>query len=283
MDVSPAVRIGCQANAWQREFPIKQDLDKTLAQMAAAGYEGTELPVWSIADLHDPSAVRDLLARHSLDFASIHVGGNFHDPAVFREQTLPFARDGAFCAAAAGAYGVVVSAAPKLAANASPGEYKRKKSDELRHQTAHLAGLAEMHRDLGLITYYHNHVVEFSHDHEEVRSILEVDSALLNLCFDIGNAATVVPGSALLETMTHYWDCIGYLHYKDIKGDTLAEALGEGEIEFDAVGVLARTRKIRGWAVAEIEPAEGMVATRSVLEDARLSCALIRRTHSAEG
>ena len=48
------------------------------------------------------------------------------------------------------------------------------------------------------------------------------------------------------------------------------------EIDFTPVGGLAHTQGFKGWASAEIEPARGMVAERSVLEDARLSCRFIR-------
>ena len=285
-----SIRVGCQANAWQREFQVKERLGEALTQMAAAGYEGAELPVWSIADLDQPGQVRDLLAQHRLAFIAIHIGGNFYEDAAFQEQALPAVRSAAECAAAAGAHSMVISAAAKRAplttvpfqgeaaaqVPAPAPQHARKSAGELRTQAANLREVAKFDHDLGLTTYYHNHFTEFEHGGEEMESILEIDLQLLSLCFDIGNAARGLSGDALREAMARSWDRIGYLHFKDIKGDTLAEALGDGEIDFAPVGELARARGFQGWASAEIEPARGMVAHRSVLEDARLSCQFIR-------
>ena len=288
-----AIRVGCQANAWQREFKLqdgRDKLDEALRQMAAAGYEGAELPLWSIPDLERPEEVRDLLAHHNLAFIAIHVGGTFYEDAPFHDQTLPTAERAARCAAAAGAESIVLSAAGKRAPlttvpfdaarphPTTPPAHTRKSPDELRTQRDNLAHVAKLNRDLGLATHYHNHVAEFDDDFEELRSILEVDPALLSLCFDIGNAARPLPGAALVSCMERFWDRIGYLHFKDIRGDTLAESLGEGEIDFAPIGALARRRGFCGWAAAEIEPARGMVAHRSVAEDARLSARFIRAT-----
>lgn len=290
------VRVGCQANAWQREFKLQERLPEALRQMAAAGFQGAELPVWSIPSLDEPAAVRDLLAEHGLAFIAVHVGGNFYDTAIYKEKTLPVVRRAAACAAAAGAEGMVISAAakqaplhtvpfdaskggaPAPAAQAAATGHARKSAEELRAQRDALAEVARVHRDLGLATYYHNHFTEFEHHAEELGSILEVAPGLLSLCFDIGNAARALPGTALPAAMARYWDRIGYLHFKDILGETLAEALGDGEIDFGPIGQLARERGFRGWASAEIEPARGMVANRTVLEDARLSAGFIRQT-----
>jgi inosose dehydratase len=289
MSQTGAVRVGCQANAWQREFKVQEHLAEALRQMSAAGYEGAELPVWSISDLAQPQAVRDLLAQHNLSFIAIHVGATFYDGAGFRDQALPALRRAAACASAAGAQGMVVSAAAKRAplttvpfdrnnpAGHPPApQHERKTAAELRTQRDNLAEAARINHDAGLTTWYHNHFVEFDHDFEELNSILEIEPDLLSLCFDIGNAARALPGAALGSAVERYWDRIGYLHFKDIKGETLAEALGEGEIDFAPIGRLAQQRGFRGWATAEIEPARGMVASRSVAEDARLSCQFIR-------
>jgi inosose dehydratase len=285
------VRVGCQANAWQRELKVQERLPDVLRAIAGAGYEGVELPAWSIPSLEDPAPVRELLAAAGLAPIAIHVGGVFHEDAPFREKALPLARRAAACAAALGAEGIVVSAAAKRAplttvpfdpkdANAAhtrPPAHERKDAAELALQRENLSAVARLDHDLGLKTYYHNHFTEFAHDDEELRSILDVEPALLSLCFDIGNAARALQGDALAAAMERHWGRIGYLHFKDPKGDTLAESLGEGDVDFQPVSDIVRRRGFRGWATAEIEPAAGMVVHRSVAEDARLSCDFIRR------
>lgn len=283
-----AVRVGCQLNAWQRELKVQEHLPEVLRQAAAAGYQGVELPVWSIPDLENPAPVRALLAEHRLAPIALHVGGVFHEESPYREKALPLARRAAACAAALGAEGIVISAAAKKAPlttvpfdprnpHTRPPTHEQKTADELRVQTHHLSEMARLHHEHGLVTYYHNHFTEFGNGEEELRAILSVDPAHLSLCFDIGNAARALDAVALRGTMERHWERIGYLHFKDIKGESLAEALGEGDVDFGPVGALARSNGFRGWATAEIEPAAGMVATRSVAEDARLSCDFIRR------
>ena len=290
---APTIRVGIQANAWQRELPVKDHLPDVLRQIAAAGYEGVELPAWSF-DLEHPGPIRDLLASHRLIPIAIHVGGNFYDPTVFRETALPLARRAAAAAAALGAESIVVSAAAKNAAlttvpfdpnrpnAAHPPRptHARKTAAELRTQTEHLTEVARLNHDLGLATHYHNHAAEFAHEDEELRAILEIDPSLLSLCFDIGNAARALQGEALTAALQRYWPRIAYLHFKDPKGDTLAETLGEGDLDFAPIGALATRLGFHGWATAEIEPAPNMLATRPVAEDARLAAHFIRHTLS---
>ena len=54
-------------------------------------------------------------------------------------------------------------------------------------------------------------------------------------------------------------------------------------MDFGPIGALAREHGFGGWATAEIEPAAGMVAERTVAEDARLSCQFIRQTLGVPG
>jgi len=276
----PVIRIGCQANAWEREAPLRErrpeHFAETLRQLAVAGYEGVELPAWTIPDLDQPPAVRELLERYSLALAAVHVAGVFWDRASFTDGVLPLARQAGACAAGAGAENVLVSAFPKRSAGQAGAV--RKTADELRLQAYHLGEVARLNQELGLRTFYHNHYEEFLHGEEELQSILAIDPSLLNLAFDTANAARALPGDALVDAMGRHWARTGYLHFKDMAGTILVEALGDGEIDFDAIGVLIRERGFSGWVVAEIEPAPGMVTNRTVLEDAGLSCAFIRST-----
>ncbi|HEV2126575.1 MAG TPA: hypothetical protein VGW38_27770, partial [Chloroflexota bacterium] len=170
------VRVGCQANAWQREMKVQENLSEVLRQIAQAGYDGVELPAWSFPDLDRPQPVRDLVAQYGLAPIAIHLGGNFYEEATFRETTLPAARRTAAAAAAIGAEGVVLSAAAKRAplttvpfdaanpqaAHARPAPtHERKSAEELQIQATNLAEVARLQRDLGLATYYHNHFTEF--------------------------------------------------------------------------------------------------------------------------
>ncbi|MBI3969990.1 MAG: TIM barrel protein [Chloroflexi bacterium] len=282
------IRVGCQANAWERRVRFGAGaesaalVDQALAETAAAGYVGTELPTRAVADLGRPGDLRALVARHGLTLIGLHLGGTFYDDAVYREKSLPALRAAAACAAAAGAEGMVVSGAPKRAPSPTPGvrgATLRKTTEEVRAQTRNLTELGRLYRDLGLRLWYHNHGHEFEYDREDLHSILDVDTGLLSLCFDMGNAARVVTLERLMETMEQLWDRIGYLHYRDIIGKRSPEALGDGDLDFDEIGRLARSRAFSGWAVAELGPGSSAADyARSPMEDARISCEVMRRT-----
>ena len=124
---SGRVRLGCQANAWERteRFGAGAEsaahVDLVMAETAAAGYDGTELPARAVADLGRPQDLRAPVARHGLTLIGLHLGGAFYDDAMYGQKSLPALREAAACAAAAGAEGMVVSGAAKRAPSPTPG------------------------------------------------------------------------------------------------------------------------------------------------------------------
>ena len=267
----PSITLGCQANAWQREFPIRDDLGRALAELRAAGFVGAEIGAGFLTNLDDPAPVRALLDQHGLRFAAIHLGGVMYDRTIQRERTLPAIRQAAWFAHQVGAEGALLSTAAKRDSPLTADE-----------QEATIEGLREAARILqaqGLPAYYHNHAYEFADGASVLQHILDgVPADLLNLAFDTANASQEVPSAQVPEFIHRFAPRIGYLHYKDHRGGTLVEALGEGEIDFAAVGQTVQDIGYSGWVVAEIEQGHGMVATRGVAEDARRSYALMRQT-----
>lgn len=263
--------LGCQANAWQREFAIRDDMDRALGQLRAAGYVGAEIGAGFFTSLDDGAWLKDLLAKHRLRYAAIHLGGVMYDRSVQRERTLPAIRQAARFARQAGAEGALISTGAKREGPLTAEEH-----------AANIDGLKEaahILREHGLPAYYHNHAYEFADGARVLQSILDgVPADLLNLAFDTANASQDIPAAQVPEVIRRFASRIGYLHYKDHRGGTLVEALGEGEIDFAAVGRVVREIGYAGWVVAEIEQGPGMVATRPVAEDARRSYDLLRRT-----
>ena len=77
--------------------------------------------------------------------------------------------------------------------------------------------------------------------------------------------------------MDQLWARIGYLHYRDLVGRRSPEALGDGTLDFEAIGQFATSRGFSGWAVVELDSAVGGY-TRTPLENVRISCEIMRRT-----
>ena len=278
-----AVRLGIQLNNWQRELDLRttswDKLDAALGQVVEAGFAGAEVPNWSVPDLKEPARLRDLFARHGAALISMHYGGPFYDAERYRTDLLPRGRLVAECAAAAGAEALVVSGAAKRFQGEPPGLREGKVPDEWRIQAENLADFARVLRGLGLRTWYHNHNQQFEYDAAEMESILQAPADLIGLCVDVGHAAQAMAQDRLLAWLARRWDRIGCLHYKDVDAEgKIVEAVGDGVIDWAAIGRLARERHFVGWAVAELDSGRGGAPSRTPLEDARRSHALMART-----
>ncbi len=279
------IQIGIQANAWLREFPIAENLDTVLRQIAESGYRGVEIGYHFLAGgrfnairpggappagdrdvtaIPDPAEVGALITDHGLELAALHTGGNFHAEDIAREQTLPNLEVIATFAESIGCPHILISPAAKQDGPKTP--------QELEVQNRIFAEACALFAAHGAHCYQHTHGPELENDFREVRHILELDPALISLAYDIANAARVIGPVGAVDFIETFRSRIGYVHYKDCRSDgVLVEAIGEGAIDWHAVATNLRSIDYSGWVVVEIEPGHGMEAHRSVLEDATLS------------
>lgn len=286
------IQVGIQANAWLREFPIAENLDIVLQQIAESGYSGVEIGYHFLAGgrfnalrpggappagdseettMPDPAEVGALIADHGLSLAALHTGGNFYADDVASEQTLPNLQIIASFAQAIGCRTVLISPAAKQGG--------AKTAAELATQNKHLQDACTLFANHGAHCFHHTHGPELEDDFREMRHILELDPAHISLAYDIANAARVIGPEGAVDFIGAFRSRIGYVHYKDCRPDgVLVEAIGDGAIDWHAVARLLISTDYSGWVVVEIEPGHGMEAHRSVKEDAALSRQCIRET-----
>ena len=286
------IRIGIQANAWLREFPIAENLDTVLQEVAATGYSGVEIGYHFLAGgrfnalrpggappagdseettMPDPAEVGALIAGHGLELAALHTGGNFYADEVAREQTLPNLDIIATFAQAIECRHILISPAAK--------EDSAKTRQELETQNRNLQETCALFAAHGAHCFHHTHGPELEDDFREMRQILELDPAHISLAYDIANAARVIGPVGAVDFINSFRSRIGYVHYKDCRPDgVLVESIGEGAIDWHAVAASLTDSDYGGWVVVEIEPGHGMEAHRSVKEDATLSRQHIRKT-----
>ena len=286
------IAIGMQANAWLREFPIAENLDTVLRQIAESGYSGVEIGYHFLAGgrfnalrpggappagdcdtttMPDPAEAQALLAHHGLALAALHTGGVFYVEETACGETLPNLEIIAAFAQAIGCRNVLISPAAK------PGAAKT--DAELAAQNEMLQEACRLFTAHGARCYHHTHGPELADDFREMRRILELDPAQISLAYDIANAARVIGPAAAVEFIDTFRSRIGYVHYKDCRQDgVLVEAIGDGVIDWQAVARSLTSTNYSGWVVVEIEPGHGMEARRSVKEDAALSRQRIRET-----
>ena len=199
------IQVGMQANAWLREFPIAENLDTVLQQIAEAGYSGVEIGYHFLAGgrfnalrpggappagdsesttMPDPGEVGALIAHHGLTLAALHTGGIFYADDIASEQTLPNLRIIATFAQAIGCSTVLISPAAKKGG--------AKTDEELAAQNKHLQDACALFADHGAHCFHHTHGPELEGDFREMRRILELDPAHISLAYDIANAARVI-------------------------------------------------------------------------------------------
>lgn len=286
------IRVGIQANAWLREFPIAENLDAVLQEISASGYAGVEIGYHFLAGgrfnalrpggappagdsdetlMPDHREVGALIADHKLELAALHTGGVFYAADVAREQTLPNLEVIAAFAQAIGCRNVLISPAAK--------DEGAKTTQELETQNRNLEEACALFGAHGAHCFHHTHGPELEDDFREMQHILQLDPAHISLAYDIANAARVIGPAAAVEFIGTFRSRIGYVHYKDCRPDgVLVESIGEGAIDWQAVAGLLTSTNYSGWVVVEIEPGHGMVTRRAVKEDATLSRQCIRET-----
>ena len=286
------IQIGIQANAWLREFPIAENLDTVLQQIAESGYSGVEIGYHFLAGgrfnalrpggappagdseettMPDPQEVGALIAEHGLELAALHTGGVFYEEETARAQTLPNLEIIAAFAQAIGCRNVLISPAAKPEA--------AKSAQELETQNRFLQAACALFAGHGAHCFHHTHGPELEDDFREMRQILALDPERISLAYDIANAARVIGPETAVDFIGAFRSRIGYVHYKDCRADgVLVEAIGDGAIDWQEVARLLTGTDYSGWVVVEIEPGHGMEAHRSVKEDATLSRQCIRET-----
>lgn len=217
-------RVGLQL--YTLRDAARANLDRTLADIAAAGYTDVEL-LMSMNNFNTPANVlRVMLQRHGLSAPSTHIGVetlNDWDRAFLQAEAL-------------GHRQFVLANLPDEA---------RRSLDTFRQWGDRLNRSGEMARKKGLWLVWHDEAEDFA-DFGGVQGydalVERLDPSLVKLQLDTGNAA--VGGRDPMDLMTRYGDRYISFHVKDaaaIKAPHDTE-LGKGIV--DIRGILARVKNL---------------------------------------
>lgn len=267
---------------------------RVLDEIAAAGYEGTELGPYGYLPT-TPAELGDQLRRRNLKLAS-----TFHPIAPLGDPAEEMRRAATVVATLAelGCDAVVLACAqtPDRAAVAGRvGPQHALAGDAWRRFVGLVERAAEAGAARGLRAYFHHHAATYVETPDEVARLLDdVPAASLGLCLDTGHFA--FGGGEPVAALGRYGDRLGYLHLKDLRRDALAEARQRGRSFMEAVaegvfcelglgdaGVEAVVRELdrrgyRGWCIVE----QDRVVTASTAPDeprrsAEISRGFLRR------
>ena len=297
--MSGAIRVANAPCSWGvLEFELAGEAagaEQVLAEMAEAGYVGTELGDWGFLPT-DPAALRRLLGRHRLELVGAFVPVALAEPRCQGEGLGRALRTARLVAAVAPAALLVLSdengAAPARLQNAGrigPGMGLDGAGWDRFAAAAERIARA-VRGEAGLRTVFHHHAAGYVETPDEIEALMaRTDPGLLGLCLDTGHLA--LGGGDPLAALERHADRVWHVHFKGFDGAVAARSREQGwdyfrtvregvfrelddTLGFPALAARLRERGYDGWIVVEQDVLPGM---GTPLESARRSRAYLER------
>lgn len=263
-----------------RDFPNLPGPDDVLAEMASAGYDGTDLGPPGY--LGEGDALRARLESHGLGLAGGWIPVRFSQPEAWDDDLAQMGRILDLFAAADGS-----EARPVLADGGSPARI----ANPGRGADDHALGLdedgwkrlaegvkraEELARARGLEPTFHPHVSTFIEAPWEIERFLELTDVGITL--DTGHV--LLGGGDPVQGMRDWGERVNYVHVKDVRMNVLRDAiadradmidswrrgifceLGEGDVDLRGFFKELARAGYSGWLVVEQDriprPDEGL-------------------------
>ncbi len=266
-DVEQDVIVG--AHPWvyaatQPGHDITPILPQIFADMKYAGMEGIELMHTALRPDDAVERIAALAEEHALPVIGTSFGGAMWN----RDQHAAVLDDAR----------LVI---PRLAAlggttmGTSVGSAGRMKTEaELDAQADLLREIIALGEEHGVVLNLHNHTYEVENDLHDLRGTLaRIPDVKLGPDLDWLVQAGVDPVWFLDE----FGDRIVFLHLRDQKADkTWVEAMGEGDMDYEAVAAALERIDFRGHAVIELAHPPGLELTRPLRESLKISRQFVR-------
>jgi inosose dehydratase len=269
-------RIGNAPVSWGvEELPDwgpQLDFHQVLAEMALAGYEGTELGPWGYLP-QDERRLARLIDRYGLTLASAFCPLSLHLPTL-PDQELAELRREAHLLRALGADILI------LADSGSPHRYQvagRADADAgedalddagFRRLREHVARVADLADSLGMRLAFHPHVGTYVESAREIDAFLDAVQGLdVRLCVDTGHLAYA--GVDPADVVERHSARVAFCHFKDVDKAVLEASRrrgldfnatvragvfvppGAGAVDFPRIVASLRRANFDGWLVVE--------------------------------
>ena len=222
---------------------IKNDLEGTLAAIAAVGYSGIELGGNYFG--MEPSELKALLDKYGLKVVSSHVSYKRMVENLMEEVNY---------VKALGANYITIPCLP---------DEMRKDELSVLHAAAAMDDMARKAKQKGISLSYHNHTEEFLtvFNNRNIEQIL-IDEAP-NLNFEIDTGWAGVAGVDNKEFLTKLGYRVDLVHIKDVNNDNIPVEIGEGRLNMKAVFDTVDKMAIR-WAIVEQDKMMAYPALESI-------------------
>lgn len=265
---APRIKVGAHPWVYAAPLPgfdITPVLERIFADLSYAAVDGVELMDTALRHADVVPRVRDLSRRYSLPV----IGASYQAPLWNREKHAEIIED---------ARAVIgrIAAVGGRTLGTSVGDARRKKTPaELDAQAEMLRKLTEICVANGVVLNLHNHIYEVQDDEYDLRGTLaRIPDAQLGPDMDWLVAAKVDP----VRFIHRYGGRIVYAHLRDRKADGVwAESMGEGVIDYAAIGRALREANFSGTLAIELAHPPGFQPTRPLRESFKSSREYVRR------
>ncbi|OHB82351.1 MAG: hypothetical protein A2V98_05835 [Planctomycetes bacterium RBG_16_64_12] len=252
--------------ATQPGYDITPILDRIFADMKYAGMEAIELMHTALRPDDAVERIASLSQKHGLPVLGTSFGGKMYDRAehnaVLEDAELVITR---LAKLGGRTLGTSVGGAPQ-----------RKTPEQLDAQADLLKKIIAVAEAHGVVLNLHNHTYEVVDDMHDLRGTLARISDV-KLGPDLN--WLVRGGVDPVEFIHRFGDRIVFLHLRDQKSDgTWSEAMGEGDMDYAAIGKALHKVNFTGDAVIELAHEPGFQLTRPLRESLKISRQYVRET-----
>ena len=252
--------------ATQPKYDITPILDPVFADMAYAGMEGIELMHTALQPEDAVGRIAELSEKHKLPVIGTSFGGAMWDRRKHQEVLEDAQRVISRLAKLGGkTLGTSVGAAPA-----------RKTPEQLDAQAELLRKIIAVGQAHGVVLNLHNHTYEVvDHLHDLKGTLERVPEVKLGPDLNWLVRGSVDP----VWFIRQYRQQIVFLHLRDQKADgKWSEAMGEGNMDYGAIGRALREIGFAGHAVIELAHESGFRPTRPLRESLKISRQFVRNT-----
>lgn len=254
---------------------------QVLDEIAATGYEGTELGDYGFMPTEPEKLKQELISRN-LQLLGAFVPVAFADKNSHSEGMSSALKVAELLFSAAGSSPFII-----LADNNGSNEIRTKNAGRIKPSqsltenewSTFAKGVemvaSEVKDKFGIRTVFHHHCAGFVETPDEIDKLMSLtNKQLLGLCLDMGHYR--FGGGDPLEALKKYYDRIWHVHFKDcdplvaeesrlnnwdyfqsVKNGIFCE-LGKGDVDFESILNELKKNNYSGWIVVEQDVLPGM-------------------------
>ncbi len=270
MSKESKVTVGAHPWIYAAELPPDYDispvLDKIFQEIKYAGYDGVELMHHPLRNHKTTLVISDLKDRYGLPVIGTSYGADMWDQSKHQEILDDVENIINNLAEVGGrTLGTSVGRAPE-----------KKTEKQLDDQADLLKNIIDIGKNYGVVINLHNHTYEVEDDLHDLKGTLKrIPDIKLGPDLNWLLRGGVDP----VDFLKKYGDQIVFLHIRDeFKDGKWSESLGEGDVNFKAIGKTLKKIDFSGDLVVELAHENDFEPTRPIRESLKMSRMYVKKT-----